>query len=80
MGVVNKIALSVVIFALIACYGNGVLSIPNTRDVYKYYENNQVDGKQQCDTNHDCGNFCNPPCDTSFCNMATHRCECPCDQ
>ena len=65
MGVVNKITLSVVIFALIACHGilfehilifefmkrlliviefvyvfagNGVLSIPNTRDVYKYSE------------------------------------------
>ncbi|KAL9276925.1 hypothetical protein ACSQ67_025527 [Phaseolus vulgaris] len=79
MGVVNKIALSVVIFALIACYGNGVLSIPNTRDVYKYSENNQVDGIQKCDTNRDCLNFCKPPC-KAFCNMATHRCECPCDQ
>ncbi|KAL9276929.1 hypothetical protein ACSQ67_025524 [Phaseolus vulgaris] len=79
MAVVNKIALSVVIFALIACYGNGVLSIPNTRDVYKYSEHNQVDGIQKCDTNRDCLNFCKPPC-KAFCNMATHRCECPCDQ
>ncbi|KAL9297789.1 hypothetical protein ACSQ67_023685 [Phaseolus vulgaris] len=52
---------------------------PNTRDVYKYSENNQVDGIQKCDTNRDCLNFCKPPC-KAFCNMATHRCECPCDQ
>jgi len=61
--------------------GNGLGSIPSIKDVYKYSENYEhyPEGKGQCDRNSDCWYYCNPPCYyLTYCDMASHRCVCPC--